>query len=145
LVFVGEGPLRQRLEMACQDTGIAGRVHFLGWRPNVAEILAASSLLVLPSAWEGMPNVVLEAMASRRPVVAAQAEGVGELLGPAAATPTVPFGDSQTLSDTIVSVMRDSTLAERLAAANRCRAEQEFGIDRMVSAYENLWESLATS
>ena len=84
LLLVGEGPLRASLETAARTAGIAQRVHFVGWRPDVPEILAASGLLVLPSAWEGMPNVVLEAMASRRPVVATDVEGVRELLGSAA-------------------------------------------------------------
>ena len=65
LLLVGEGPLRASLEAAARAAGIADRVHFAGWRADVPEILAASDLLVLPSVWEGMPNVVLEAMASR--------------------------------------------------------------------------------
>ena len=58
-----------------------GRVHLTGWQNNVPGILAASDLVVLPSRWEGMPNAVLEAMASGRPVLAADVEGVRELLG----------------------------------------------------------------
>ena len=97
LLVVGEGPLRRPLEATCQAKGIAGRVHFAGWRTDVPEILAATDLLVLPSAWEGMPNVVLEAMASRRPVVASDVEGVRELLGAAAPQQTVRYGDAQDL------------------------------------------------
>ena len=95
LLLVGDGPLRPSLEAAAKAAGIADRVHFAGWRPDVPEILAASSLLVLPSLWEGMPNVVLEAMASRLPVVASDVEGVRELLGPNAARQTVAHGDSR--------------------------------------------------
>ena len=75
------GRWKAALRRQCRDAGIAQRVHFAGWRADIPAILAASSLLVLTSAWEGMPNVVLEAMASGLPVVATQAEGVGELLG----------------------------------------------------------------
>ena len=81
LLLVGQGPERRKLEAQCRGLGIGDRVHFAGWRPDVAEILAASRLLVLPSAWEGMPNVVLEAMAAGLPVVATDVEGVRELLG----------------------------------------------------------------
>ena len=75
------------------------------------EILAATDLLVLPSAWEGMPNVVLEAMASRRPVVASDVEGVRELLGAAAPQQTVRYGDTQDLIDKVVSLMGDPAAA----------------------------------
>ncbi len=102
LLLVGTGPLQGRLESACRAAGIADRVHFAGWRSDVPEILAASELLVLPSVWEGMPNVVLEAMASRRPVVATDVEGVRELLGPLAARQLVRYGDTQDLIDKIV-------------------------------------------
>ena len=83
LLMVGDGPLRASLEVAVQTAGVGDRVFFAGWRPDVHEILAASNLLVLPSAWEGMPNVVLEAMATRLPVIASDVEGVRELLGAA--------------------------------------------------------------
>ncbi len=76
--------------------GLGGRVRFAGWRPNVAEILAASELLVPPSRWEGMPNVVLQAMALALPVLATDVEGAGELLGPAAVPQTVAYGDTET-------------------------------------------------
>ena len=145
LLLVGEGPLRARLEQACQVAGIAGRVHFAGWRGDVHEILAASSLLVLPSAWEGMPNVVLEAMASRLPVVATDVEGVRELLGPEADRQTVSFGNSQVLVNKVVSILQNQVLAAALGSANRKRAEENFGILRMIGAYESLWESIAAN
>jgi glycosyltransferase involved in cell wall biosynthesis len=142
LLLVGEGPLRASLETAARAAGIADRVHFAGWRADVPEILAASDLLVLPSAWEGMPNVVLEAMASRLPVVASDVEGVRELLGPNAEWQTVRYGDTQMLVDKIGSLMLDHPLLDSLGIENRRRAEESFGISRMVRAYEDLWESL---
>ena len=142
LLLVGEGPLQRPLEAACSAAGIAGRVHFAGWRDDVPGILAATDLLVLPSAWEGMPNVVLEAMASRRPVVASDVEGVRELLGPAAPRQTVRYGDTQNLIDAVVSFIRDPAAAVAVGEENRRWAQQNFGISRMVAAYETLWEAL---
>jgi glycosyltransferase involved in cell wall biosynthesis len=142
LLLVGDGPLRPSLEAAGKEAGIADRVHFAGWRADVPEILAASDLLVLPSAWEGMPNVVLEAMASRRPVVASDVEGVRELLGPNAARQTVRHGDTPGLVDAIIAFMRDPALSSAVGMDNRRRAEASFGIAGMVRAYEDLWESL---
>jgi glycosyltransferase involved in cell wall biosynthesis len=142
LLLVGKGPLRESLAAQCRSKGIAGRVHFSGWRADVPEILAAADLLVLPSAWEGMPNVVLEAMASRRPVIAADVEGVREILGPMAPRQTVHYGDTQDLIDKVVSFMRDPAAAATAGDENRRRVAENFAISQMAAAYEDLWESI---
>jgi glycosyltransferase involved in cell wall biosynthesis len=142
LLLVGEGPLRAALQQQCQRLGIADRVYFAGFRTDVPEILAVSDLLVLPSAWEGMPNVVLEAMAAGLTVVATRVEGVGELLGPLADAQSVRYGDTKALVEKVVGFMRNRQQAARIGAENRRRAEAEFSISRMVHAYEDLWESL---
>jgi glycosyltransferase involved in cell wall biosynthesis len=142
LLLVGEGYLRQRLEASCRALGIADRVHFAGWRTDVPEILAASDLLVLPSDWEGMPNVVLEAMASRLPVVVSDVEGVRELLGPAASQQTVRYGDTPALIKKLASLILEPEMAQAIGEENRRRVEQNFAISSMVSAYQDLWESL---
>ncbi len=142
LLLVGKGTEGPKLKRMCRRLGIADRVHFAGRRPDVPEILAASELLVLPSAWEGMPNVVLEAMAAGLPVVATTVEGVCELLGPAAERQTVGYGDSQALTDKIVALIEDSRTATRLGTENRRRAEENFDITRMVATYQDLWESI---
>lgn len=142
LLLVGSGGQRSELENVAQALGIADRVHFAGWRPDVAEILAASDLLVLPSRWEGMPNVVLQAMARGMPVLATEAEGTKELLGDQAGPQTAPYGETQVFSEKLVAIMSDPSLAGHLANANRCRAAQEFSLTRMVRAYEDLWDSL---
>jgi len=144
LLLVGKGPLEGPLAVACRAAGIAERVHFAGWRSDVPEILAAADVLVLPSVWEGMPNVVLEAMASRRPVVATDVEGVRELLGPSATQQIVRYGDTEGLSDKIVSLIRDRAVAAAVGGENRRWVEQNFPISRTVAAYEDLWASLVT-
>ena len=93
LLLVGSGPQRADLERLAARVGHRRARAFLGYRPDVPAILAASELLVLPSRWEGMPNVVLEAMAAGKPVVATDVEGVAEALGPDAAEQIVPLDD----------------------------------------------------
>ena len=144
LLLVGQGPQERLLRQQCISADIADRVHFLGWRADIPEILAASSLLVLASAWEGMANVVLEAMASGLPVVATRVEGLEELLGPAAQEQSVAYGDWEAFSSIVVRLMGDSALAEKLGSANRRRAIEEFSLPRMVDAYQSVWESLLT-
>ena len=144
LLIVGEGPLEKSLKAACQATGIAQRVHFAGWRGDIPEILASSALLVLPSIWEGMPNVMLEAMASCRPVVAADVEGVRELLGPNWQQQTVSPGNTQAFVSKVVGFLQNPTAGTVLGEQNRRRVEENFTLARMITAYEALWESLVT-
>ena len=81
LLLVGEGPVKARLQRRIDELRMADRVQMAGWRDDLPSILALAELLLVPSRWEGMPNVVLEAMASSRSVVAMQAGGIEELLG----------------------------------------------------------------
>jgi glycosyltransferase involved in cell wall biosynthesis len=140
LLLVGMGPEEGDLRRLSGRLGIVGRVHFAGWQSGVAEILAASQLLVLPSRWEGMPNVVLQAMASRLPVLATDAEGVRELLGEATDAQTVRFGRSQDLADKLVGLMSDRARSMELGRFNRLRAETHFPVEGMVAAYQELWQ-----
>lgn len=142
LILVGRGSLESQLRERARHLGIGGRVFFLGWRSDVPAILTASSLAVLPARWEGMPNVLLEAMAAGLPVVAADVEGVGELLGPQAEAQVVPPGAARALAERIIRVLSDPDHAAKLGQLNRARARSEFTIERTVTAYESLWESL---
>ena len=143
LLLVGDGEQRAKLEQRAKELNIADRVHLAGWRPDVLEILAASSLLVLPSKWEGMPNVVLQAMALGLPVLATSVEGTCELLGDLADPQTAAYGETQVFSRKLVAVLSDEAESERLGVQNRERARQSFSLAQMIRCYEELWESLA--
>lgn len=143
LVLVGRGPDRPALERFAADRGIASRVHFLGWRSDVPRLLRASELLVLPSRWEGMPNVVLQAMASGLPVLATDVEGVTELLESSTDAQMVAYGDTAGFVARIVRLLSDRQLAQRLGQENRRRVERSFSIRQTVIAYQDLWASLA--
>jgi glycosyltransferase involved in cell wall biosynthesis len=80
LLIAGRGPLLDELQQQAQRLGIASQVSFLGVRQDIAALLAAADGFVLSSAWEGMPNVVMEALAAATPVVATQVGGVSELV-----------------------------------------------------------------
>jgi glycosyltransferase involved in cell wall biosynthesis len=116
-------------------------VHFAGWQPNVAELMAAADIVVLPSRWEGMPNVVLEAMAAGKPIVATQAEGTVELLGLGALDQTVAIDDSHGMRTRIASIVSDAKLAADLGRKNQERAKL-FSIENAVERYQRLYRSL---
>ncbi|MCH8923943.1 MAG: glycosyltransferase family 4 protein, partial [Planctomycetes bacterium] len=142
LVLVGDGPLRGRLETLAAKLGIADRVHFAGFRDDVPEILAASELVVLGSRWEGMPNVILEAMAGGRPVVATDVAGVREALGPNADEQTASPSDPQEFARKITAILGDKQLALRLGQENQQRVRQVFNLAAMVEAYQRLYVAL---
>jgi glycosyltransferase involved in cell wall biosynthesis len=145
LLLVGQGPLLPSLRARAERLGVADRVHFAGWRPDVPAILAASEMLLLPSRWEGMPNVVLEAMAAGLPVVATAAEGVRELLGPEAGCQIVPHGDAAAFVQAVSRLARDAALRAELGKQNQRRAAEHFSLEAMVRRYEALFEELARS
>ena len=141
-LLVGEGPFQERLLAQSRQLGIADRVHFAGWQADVPAIVAAADLLVLPSRWEGMPNVILEAMAAGKPVVATIVEGIAELLGNATDQQTAEVGQLGKFADRLIEILSNRELVLRLGELNQTRA-QEFSLDLMVGAYSQLYTSLA--
>lgn len=144
LLIAGDGPAEGRLRRLARELGIHQRVHFLGFQPNIAPILQSCDLLALASAWEGMPNVVLEAMASGKPVVCTAAEGVDELLGLLAASQMVGMNDAAGFENRIVEIAGDPERQKRLGAENRARVSDHFSLREMVARYANLYETLVS-
>lgn len=142
LLLVGEGPLKAQLQRDVLGGGFASRIHFAGWRGDVPQIMQGCELVVLPSHWEGMPNVILEAMAAGKAVVATAVEGVCELLGEYAARQTVAAGDYPSFLERMIDLARDDAERRRLGAANQSRAKS-FGWEAMVDSYERLFEQIA--
>jgi starch synthase (maltosyl-transferring) len=141
LLIVGYGNQRAMLEVLASDLEISSRVHFLGFRDDIPAILAASEVLLLPSAWEGMPNVVLEAMASARPVLATDVEGVRELLGPGAVAQIVPLDEPDHFATRLLELLRDPQTRQQLGTANHCQAAR-FLREAMIGRYARLYIEL---
>ena len=143
LVLAGDGPYRNwLLEQLAAEPFLAGRVHWLGTRDDVPGLLRSSNVLVLASLWEGMPNVVLEAMAASRPVIATAVEGSEELILAGQTGWLVPPGDPQALGAALLDASRDPEHCQRLGCNGHIRIEREFSLDRMVASYERLWSGL---
>ena len=132
-IIVGDGPLRSRLEAQARDRSIADRVTFTGERLDVDELLRGAALFWLTSRWEGMPNVVLEALASGVPVVAADVGGVRELIRAGIDGFVVRPDDAHAFVEPSMALLTDATRWARCAAAARQRAEA-FATPRMVDA-----------
>jgi glycosyltransferase involved in cell wall biosynthesis len=143
LLLVGEGPQRSLLKTLARRLAIEHRVHFAGWRTDIPEILAAAELLALPSRWEGMPNVVLEAMAARKPVFATRAQGVVELLGDAALEQSAPLDRLDEFCQRLKELVSKPERLQELAARNYERVIQQFSIDFVAGRYSQLFSDLA--
>jgi glycosyltransferase involved in cell wall biosynthesis len=144
-LIAGDGPLRERLEETAGAYRLGGRVRFLGHREDVPRLLAAADMLVLPSAYEGLPNVVLEAMRFRKPVVATAAPGTTEVVVDGETGLLVPIGDQVRLARAIRDLARDPAMARRLGEAGRARAEAHFTAAAMIDQFAGLYEQLARS
>lgn len=140
LVLAGEGPQRAELERQAARAGIAARAHFVGWQANVPGLLKASDLVVLTSRWEGMPNVILEAMAAGRAVLCTEVEGVRELLGDD--TEQVVSRDPNAFTQRLICLAQSESRREQLGHSNQSRIAEGNSLDQMVRRYEQLYETL---
>lgn len=119
-VLVGDGPDRAALENLAARTGLIGRVRFAGTRMDLGDVLAALDLLVIPSLrFESVPKILLEGMATGRPIVASRVGDIPELLEDGRTGRLVPPGDPVALADTVLACLTDPSAAARLGAAGR--------------------------
>lgn len=142
LVLVGDGDLRGRIEKQAKDIGIAARVHFLGLRTDIPDILGAMDVFVLSSDYEGNPLSVMEAMAAGLPIVSTSVGGVKDLLEHGNQGFLVLPGDAHSLSKAMKSLMADREARQSMGAAAMRRAKESFDVSTMVRAYEKLYEDL---
>jgi glycosyltransferase involved in cell wall biosynthesis len=143
VLIVGDGPLRSQLEATAAAFRLGGMVRFTGHRDDVPRLLAAADLLVLPSLYEGLPNIVLEAMRFARPVVATAAPGTTEVVVDGRTGLLVPLRDPPALAQAIRTLVHDPDRARRLGEAGRVRVESEFRLETMIDAYASLYVELA--
>lgn len=139
---VGDGELRPHMEEYARELGLAGSVRFLGLRSDIAEIVAAQNVSVLSSDDEGMPNVVMQAMVGRRPVVATDAGGTAELISEGETGFVVPRGDAAGLAHRIGLLLDDAAMAARFGEAGRRRVERYFTFDACVNDTVAVYEGL---
>jgi glycosyltransferase involved in cell wall biosynthesis len=141
LVIVGEGPDRHRLECLSREFS-RHRVRFLGWRDDPASIISEAITTILPSQWEGMPNVLLETMALSKPFVAFAIDGVSEL-GSHEKRQLVSPEDYQQFFQKLAEVVDDQSMAEELGKKNHQRIQQDFTLKKMIADYQTAYLSFA--
>lgn len=133
LYQVGDGPLRNELESQAKQLGLSGHIHFLGIRQDVSDLFEKSTFLVHTSDEEGCPNVVMEAMACGRAVVATDAGDVPYLVENGKTGYVVPRGNDSMLVEAMVTLISRYDLSCLMGDAGRRKAEKELGLNRLVS------------
>jgi glycosyltransferase involved in cell wall biosynthesis len=140
--IAGDGDLRPAAERAIAEAGLGEGVHLLGWRDDVPELLAAMDIFLLTSLFEGLPRVVLQAMAASVPVVATDTGGVREVVIDGETGRLVPPGNPAAAAEAIVALAHDTEARQRFGALARSRLGDEFDIGRMVRDLEGLYDEV---
>jgi len=125
--------------------GITENLHFIGGRKDAAEFIALFDVAVLASLSEGFSNVILEYMASSKPVVATRVGGNPEIVVHGETGLLVPPADGDALATAILSILEDKEVASRFGRAGRKRIEENFSLSVMIRNYENLFEQVINS
>ena len=142
LCLVGDGPDRDSTERLASDLGLMDRCLFLGYQDDVAPFYAAFDALVLPSANEGTPVSVIEALAGRCPVVATRVGGVPDVVRDSVDGYLVEPGDVDALADRLGRLAADSELARRMGEAGRARVLERYSVERLVGDVDALYRKL---
>lgn len=142
LVIVGEGYLLEELQRLAAKLGLEGSVLFTGFQMDVAPLIATFDVAVLPSLFEGMGRVLLEAMAMETPVVASRVGGIPELVEHGTNGYLVRPGDSEGLKDAILKILDNPFLARKMGQEGRKKVKAEFDALTMVDAIEDVYREL---
>ncbi|MFM2149066.1 MAG: hypothetical protein RLZZ187_1372 [Pseudomonadota bacterium] len=124
------------------ELGLEDRVALLGHRDDVPEILAAADIHVMPSHEEGLPNSIIEAMASGLPIVASRVGGIPELVIEGQNGLLVEPRDPDRLASALLELAHDASGRASMSAANQARVLAQFSLEKSVSRYEELYAQL---
>ena len=142
LILAGNGPLEHEIRAEIEKLGMSDAVVFAGFRRDIPAVLAASDLLLLPSEEECLPLVILEAMASRLPVVASDVGGISEAVENGVTGRLIKPGDAEGLARAVIEILGEPERAQAMGRAGRRRVEVEFAAERCAGAVFRLYEEL---
>jgi len=140
LVIVGDGPQRRTLETMAKDLKI--KSIFTGWQVNALPFYALMDIFVLPSFFEGLPNVVLEAMAMEKPIVATRVGGVPDLIMNKKNGFLVPTRDYKSIAIALKELITNDDLRKRVGKVNRQIVKESFSWDKTVGKVETVYNEI---
>jgi glycosyltransferase involved in cell wall biosynthesis len=143
LLIVGEGYLRSELEAQTKALGLQQNVVFTGFRSDIPDLNAMFDIAVLPSDFEGMGRVLLEAMVMGKAVVASNVGGIPDIVDDGETGILVPAGDVNALAEAIGRLCHDVSLRERMGEAGYRKITQQFSSETMVEQIRQVYEETA--
>jgi glycosyltransferase involved in cell wall biosynthesis len=141
LVMVGVGPEREATEELAERLGVAARVHFYGFTPDVRPVLLNATGLILSSSREGLARSVMEALSLEVPVIASAARGNGEMVGDDAGT-IYEIGDVAALSAAMDRLLEEPEVARTMGVRGRARMVERFDLQPLIRMHESLYADL---
>ena len=142
LIAVGDGELRDELRRRVEQLGIANRVHFVGSRRDLGNLIGAIDMFVMPSLWEGLPLSLVLAMGAGLPVIASRVAGIPEVVTDNVSGVLVDPGDVPQLAAAMVGVLQDAALGASLGQAARGFVRPRFGVDGYIASVAALYNRL---
>ena len=139
LLLVGDGPLRADLAGQCRELNLEGRIHFLGIRDDVADLLQAADVFALTSVSEAASITLLEAMATGLPVVVTDVGGNPEIVRNGVDGLLAPRGNAEAIAMALARILDDPALGRGLGASAAARVKSTFLLDQTVDKYYELY------
>jgi glycosyltransferase involved in cell wall biosynthesis len=139
IVVVGDGPQGRELRRRAAAPGLEGRFVFLGEREDAGSIMALFDIFVLPSLWEGLPFVLVEAAGLGKPIVATAVDGVPEVIDDGKTGVLIRPGNADALADGVISLLSDKARAAEMAEAARSLIPPRFPLRRTVEQHQDLY------
>jgi len=140
-LFLGEGELQEELEKMASELNIRENIVFLGWRPDVAEVMSMFDIFALPSLNEGMGRVLVEAMALAKPIVASNIGGIPNLIMQGKNGLLVPVADAKALASGIEFLMTNPKKRGEMGSAGK-KIAADYGVDSMIQKIDQLYLEL---
>jgi len=144
-LIIGEGPLRNELVMYSKDLGIGDFLIFTGEREDIPQLLKNMDIFVMTSIYEGLPNAIIEAMASGLPVITTDVGGNGELVIDGETGFLCQTNDKVLIASRVIDLINDEMKARRMGEHGKKRILNEFGVEKMVKDTEQIYLKLLES
>jgi glycosyltransferase involved in cell wall biosynthesis len=143
LVLIGDGAERDNLEQLSRELNIEDKVRFLGYRKDAKKLIGIFDVFILPSLSEGFPNVLLEAMVNKKPIIATTVGGVEEIVRDYHSALLIEKENAQFITEKIIEIKNNPTLGKRLAENAYIDVQNKFSLEKFVKGYEDIYMSVA--
>ncbi len=144
-LIVGDGPKREEWMATAERLGISTRVHWAGYRRDVASFLAGCDVLAHPSLDDAFPTVLLESLAAGVPIVASRVGGIPEIVDEGQTGHLVPAGDAEALATAIRQLLADRTDIDAMRSAARATAAQRFSTEAWVTRLSRVYDEVLSA